>query len=300
VFVLSGADEASKEFAESFAESLGEEVNILIEKRFPDGEQYVRLPKDLDPHEPIVLVQTFAPPQDSAIIKTTFVIDALKEKGVKDINLIAPYIAYSRQDKEFLPNEAVSIRALLRVLKNIGLTRLFTIEIHKKDSLKYFGENAYNISPYEYMVKKIKVNANNDIVILAPDLGALDRAKRLASAIGANFDYLVKKRDRITGEIAIEPKNINVKDKDVIIVDDIISTGGTVAEASKLLLSQGASSIRVVVAHALMVGNALEKLKKVHITKVYACNTLPKIDDPLVEYIDVAPLVAEEIRRWIF
>ncbi len=298
MFILSGADEASKKFAESLAKSLGEEINVLIEKKFPDGEQYVRLPKVPEHHEPVILVQTFAPPQDNAVVKTIFAIDALKEKGIEDISLVVPYLAYSRQDKEFLPNEAVSIRALLRVLKSMGLTRLFTIEIHKKDSLRYFGESAYSISPYEYMVKNIKLN-NNNVVILAPDVGALDRAKRLASAMGTEFDYLVKRRDRVTGKITIEPKNIDVKDKDVIIVDDIISTGGTVAEASKLLLSQGASSIRVIVAHALMVGNALEKLKKSHISKIYACNTLPKIDDPLIEYIDVAPLVAEEIKRWI-
>ncbi len=296
MFVLTGSDEASKEFAKSLARSLNEKLHVLVEKKFPDGEQYIRLPEIPKSEERVVFVQTFIPVQDTMIIKTLLTIDALREKGVKNIDLIVPYFAYSRQDREFLPNEAVSIRTVLKILKDMGASRLFTVEIHKKDSLRYFGDNAYSISPYEYMARNI--NLDKEAIVLAPDLGALDRAKILASSLGAEFDYLIKKRNRVTGEIRIEPKKINVKNKNVIIVDDIISTGGTIAKASKLLLSQGASNIKVIVAHALMINGALNKLKEAGVERVYACNTLYRIRDPLMEYIDVAPLVAEEIRKW--
>jgi ribose-phosphate pyrophosphokinase len=295
MIVLSGRDDVSSTFAESLAKELNSSHLQIQEKVFPDGEIYVRLPSEVLQDKVVVFVQSFIPPQDTSIFKTLLVIDILKEKGIKEVLLVIPYLAYSRQDREFLPNEAVSIRTLLKTLKLLGASKLFTVEIHKKDSLKFFGDGAYSISPFKYIAKKI--GFSSDVLVLAPDLGALERAREFADAIGAKYDYLIKERDRITGEITIKPKSLDVKGREVIIVDDIISTGGTVAKASRLLYDQGATSVTVIVAHALMVGNALERLREAGVKKVIACNTLPKKNDPLIEYIDVSPLVAEKIKE---
>ncbi len=297
MLVLSGSDEASYEFAKSLASSLDVSHVKITEKVFPDGETYIRIPEEALKSNDVIFVQTFAPPQDTAIIKTLLVVDTLRDKGISRIRLIVPYLAYARQDKEFLPNEAISIRTILKALRYMGVSELYTIEVHKEESLKFFEGNAYNISPYYYMAKKISVPENT--VVLAPDVGALKRAKIFAEVLKTDYDYLIKERDRVTGEIRHKPKSLNVKGSNVIIVDDVISTGGTVAKAAQFLRSQGAKEVYVIVAHALMVNGALDKLKKAGIRKVYACNTLPKINDPIVEYIDVGPYVAEEIKKWL-
>ncbi|GAB6147914.1 ribose-phosphate diphosphokinase [Stetteria hydrogenophila] len=290
--VLGGGDEASNSFAASLARHSGLSYASVERKIFPDGESYVRVREPLDGVDRVVLVKTMAPPQDKSIIETLLLIDLLKEKGVGEVVLVAPYLAYARQDREFLPGESVSVRALLRALRRVGADALVTIEIHKEESLRYFEGRAVSVSPYAYMASRIRVEG--DAVVLAPDQGALRRARELAEALGVGFDYLVKHRDRVTGEISIEPKSVDVRGKRVIIVDDVISTGGTVAKASELLLSQRAESVDVVVAHALMVGDAASKLRRAGVRAVYAANTLPPKDPGLVHYIDVAPLVAEK------
>jgi len=294
MIVLSGADEVSKEIARGIARALNVERYEIVEKIFPDGEIYVRLPEEVVGVEDLVFVQSFIPPQDRSILKTMLVLDTLREKRVKKIRVVVPYLAYSRQDKEFLPNEAVSVRTVLRTLRMLGAEEFYTIEIHKKDSLRFFEGKALSLSPYTYMARFLDVK--DSLLILAPDLGALERAKVLADALGVEYDYLVKERDRVTGAISMKPKSLKVKDKNVIIVDDIISTGGTVAKATEMLLSQGANSVTVMVAHALMVGNASEKLRKAGVRKVYACNTLPRLDDDLIIYVDVSPVIADALR----
>ena len=294
--VIGGGDDVSNRFARGLADSLGVEYLEVQRKIFPDGESYIRLPEANYEGARVVLVKTMAPPQDKAFFEILAAADALTERGVERLVLVAPYTAYARQDREFLPYEAVSIRALLRALARAGVTHYYTVEIHKEESLSHFeGGRAYSVSPYAFMASKIPLE--RPLVVLAPDLGAVRRAREFAAAAGAEFDYLVKRRDRVTGDVTIEPKELDVRGKHVVIVDDIISTGGTVARAASMLLKQGATAITVVVAHALLVEGASRKLKDAGVSRVYAANTLPNRDPSLVETIDVSPLVAGRVRE---
>ncbi len=293
--VLGGGDDVSNAFAKKLALHLGLDYVEAKRKIFPDGESYLRIEEASIDLGRVVLVKSMTPPQDKSIVETLLLLDLLREKGAKEIILVAPYLAYARQDREFLTGEVVSIRSILRFLKSAGADTLVTVEIHKEESLKFFNGRAINVSPFSYMASKVAIEGS--LVVLAPDLGALRRAREFAEAVGAEFDYLVKRRDRITGDITLEPKNVKVKGRNVVIVDDIISTGGTVAKAAELLLGQGAESITVVVAHALMAGDAASKLKKAGVSAVYAANTLPLREPGLVQHIDITPLVADRLSE---
>ncbi len=295
MIIVPGTSQGSLDFARNLAEKLGVGLAKVYHKVFPDGESYVRIEEEA--LDTAVIVQTMSSPQNKSIIEAMLLADAAKGLGAKRIVLVSPYLAYARQDKRFLQGEPVSIAVVLRALYHSGIRALYTIEIHKEEALSAFPGKALSIYPYEYMSEKIGIT--KDHILLAPDVGALRRVEYLAKKLGAQFDYLVKKRDRLTGEIVLEPKHLMVKGKDVIIIDDIISTGGTVSKAAKLLLEQGANNVYVLVAHALLVGNAIEKLKNAGVRKVYAANTLPLVENAynLVEYIDVSELVAEELSR---
>ena len=147
------------------------------------------------------------------------------------------------------------------------------------------------------MAEYLKDLPREETVVVAPDMGAIWRAKSLASALGVEYDYLVKHRDRVTGDVSIEPKTINVRDKHVVIVDDIISTGGTIAKASEALKSLGARSITVVAVHGLFVGNAMEKMKRVGVDRIAVTNTVTPPSG--VEVIDITNLLAAHLKRFI-
>jgi ribose-phosphate pyrophosphokinase len=292
--VVSGADEVSRGFAGSLATSLHAPVASVEGKVFPDGESYVRLPAEAVGAEWVCVVKTLAPPQDKSLVELLLTLDALREKSAGRVTAIVPYLAYSRQDREFLPNEAVSVRTVLRAIRCAGADELYTVEVHKEESLRFFGGRAFSVSPYELMARRIGLPEGR-VAVIAPDRGAIGRARRFAEALGVSeVDYLVKHRDRVTGQVTFEPREVDVDGKDVVIVDDIISTGGTVAKAARILLTKGARRILVVVAHALMVGNAWERLVEAGVEKVYAANTVrPVAGEPV--FIDVAPAVAERL-----
>lgn len=292
VVLVAGPGDPSRELASSIAETVGGRLIIPVWKRFPDGEHYVRIPEQLN-SDRVYVVQTLGPPQNDSLVQAMLLADAALGSGASSVGLIAPYTAYSRQDKRFLPGEPISIKVVLRALSSAGYDELITVEIHKPNTLDWFQGRALNLSPYEYMAGKL--DFEGDILVLSPDLGAIERARRLASALDADYDYLVKHRDRVTGEVTMEPKEIPARGKTIILVDDIISTGGTIARATRLLFRQGARKVYALVAHALLVGNALEKLEGSGILRIYAANTVARRKSAILEYIDIGPLIGRSL-----
>ncbi|MCE4615082.1 MAG: ribose-phosphate pyrophosphokinase [Desulfurococcales archaeon] len=291
--VLAGTGDISLCYAQGISETLGLEIYQVDTKVFPDGESYIRLPEISN--ENIVLIQNLEPPQDKRIWEMLLTLDKLRSTGYHVI-LVAPYLAYSRQDKEFLKGEAISIALLLRLIRSLGADEFYTIEVHQMNSLKFFTGRAISLDPYPYMagVLSDKLPHPSEVLVLSPDLGAIDRARRFADAFGSEFDYIVKRRDRITGEIYMEPKSIPVRNRSVVIVDDIISTGGTMAKAAKMLLEQGANNVYAVAAHGLFVGNAVDKLKSNGIKSIFVGDTLP--DKEGVKQVQLYPIVSREFK----
>lgn len=230
-------------------------VDVSI-KRFPDKECYVRIMDDLD-NENVVLIQNAYP--DENIVEFFLLADAIREFKVKKLTAVIPYFGYARQDKKFNPGEPISVRALIKRLQ-IGIDKIITVDIHDENVLKWFDISNINISGMLAIGEYLK-KLNPDIVI-APDDGALQKAKNVADIVGCSYDYLDKKR--IDAEhVEMKTKNIDVKNKNVAIVDDIISTGGTIITAAKNLKKQGAKSVYACCTHGLFAGNSLPKLQSV-------------------------------------
>ncbi len=281
--------------SEWFCDKLGKKLElepIFVEhKKFPDGETYIRIPEETTGKK-VIIAQSTPYPQDKSIWELLLMIEAVTHHKPEKIILYTPYIAYSRQDKIFREGEPISIKLLLQTLSLAGATKLVTIDIHKPETLAYFRGPAINVIPVKTLSQKIREYTENPL-ILAPDKGALNRAKQFAKELESDHDYLEKQRDRITGEIQMKTKTIPVKNRDVVIVDDIIATGGTVAKAARMLYEQGAEKIIVAVSHALLAGNAIEKLGSADIKKIIAANTLPPKSS--VEYIDVSSEIVDHL-----
>ncbi len=266
----------------------------IVHKVFPDGESYVRYPVPVK-DEDVVIVQSLYAPQDKHFLELLLMIDAALDLGAERVIAVVPYLAYSRQDRMFLEGEAVSVRTILKTLKNLGTYAFITVDIHKEYSLKHFGERAYNVTAMEEIAKHIREKFPNlkNPLVLSPDKGAIIHASRVAKVLNTEYDYLEKERDRVTGEIRVKPKEISVNDRDVIIVDDIISTGGTIALVATSILKQGARRVIVGCTHPLLIGNAREKLRKAGVSYLVATDTIPS------EYskVSVAPVIAKLLKE---
>ncbi len=286
-------------FGDQFADSVSRvsEVVRAEYKEFPDGEAYVRVPVEDASGKKVLVVQSLPDPQDRSIWQLLLMVDALKRLGAGKIGVYVPYLAYARQDRVFLRGEPVSVSVLLRSLGLVGAGAFFTIDVHNPASLSEFPGESANILAFKPIVEKVRERLTAEPLALAPDQGALHRAELVARLLGSEFDYLEKKRDRVTGEITVSPKNIGARGKSVIIVDDIISTGGTVARAASMLLEQGAEQVIVAVSHALMAGSAKEKLFKAGVESVISLNTLPPREG--VEYVDATPEVLKHVYSFL-
>jgi ribose-phosphate pyrophosphokinase len=282
----------------AIASGLGGVEIPVYEKVFPDGELYVRL---LNPEKvtnrSVVLVSTLYPDQGRILLRTLLIIDAIKQSNPGRVIGVIPYLAYSRQDKVFMPGEPISACVVVKALKNTGLDALLTVDVHSPRVLECFGDQAHNILVSDLMVGSALKYLENPIV-LAPDKGALERTSFAARVHGLEHDYLEKKRDRVTGAVSYTPRELSVSGRDVVIVDDIISTGGTIAEATRILYKSGARRVVVAATHGLLVGEALRKLEEAGVFKLILADTLlVRYDHPLVEYVDVAPRIIEAIKE---
>jgi len=282
------------------ARLLGLEVVTVHEKEFPDDELYVRiLEPDKVKSKNTIIFSTLYPRQERALLKTLLAVDAAKRAGTHEVIAVIPYLAYARQDKLFLPGEPISANLIIELLESTGVSRLVTVDVHSLRVLESLTGRALNVMVSDLLVERA-LNYLVDPLIVAPDKGAHERACYAARTHGLKCDYLIKQRNRVTGEVSYTPREISVSNRDIVLVDDIISTGGTVAEATRILIAQGARRVIVAATHGLLVGDAIKKLEEAGVYRVLLANTLNvKHAHPLVEYVDISPRLADELKKFL-
>ena len=261
-------------------------------KRFPDGEAYIRIDGDIQGEHIAVVQSTF--PTDPHLIELFLLLDTVKDLGASKITAIVPYLAYARQDKRFRPGEAISIKTIIRLIENLGVDELYTIDIHEEAILSEFKMPIVNLSAMGAIGSYLKKYDLKDPYIVSPDQGAEFLAKEVAKILNADFSCIFKKRDRITGEIETEVVDLDVKERDTVIVDDIISTGGTIVNAAKMLKSQGASRVFVGTTHALLIQNARTRIMQAQVDEIIGTDTVLSE----VSKISVAPLIANALAKY--
>ncbi|MCD6458989.1 MAG: ribose-phosphate diphosphokinase [Thermoproteales archaeon] len=287
------AGPASNGIASKMSSILRSPLVKVTWKLFPDGETYIRFEKDLE--DTVVIVQSLYPPQDRHMLQLLFMIDAAFDLGAEKVIVVAPYLAYARQDKRFMQGEAVSIKTILKCIENLGASYLITVDIHKEESLKNWLKIGYvNLSAVEELASYFKNKLINPLV-LAPDMGAIKRAERAAQILNCDYDYLEKFRDRITGEISVKPKTLNVENREILIIDDIISTGGTIALAAKTLISLGARKVYAACTHPLLIDGSYDRILSSGIVDIVATDTIPSS----ISKVSVANLIAEYVRNLV-
>lgn len=281
--VLGGS--ASQRTAKELASILGASLVPVERKLFPDGEVYVRVPEKLR-GEHVIVVQSTQPA--TGLIEALFLEEAAHDQGAAEITLVVPYYSYSRQDRVFQPGEVVSAKAIADLLSDKA-DRIITVDPHKEHILGFFGVEAHGVSAVPLLAKELAKHHVD--TVLAPDKGALDRAEFAAKCLGAEFDFMEK--TRLSGtEVVMKAKRLDVRGKTVAIVDDIISTGGTIATAAKELKAQGATRVLAACTHGLFLHGAIERLRAAGCDAVIATDSL---DNP-VGVVGCAPVIADALE----
>ena len=304
--VLSGASGAG--IAEKLAPILDMEHVALESRRFPDGEAYVRIPSESIESvrsESVVLVSNTFP--DSGIMQTLLLLGAIRDVRKGDLSslkgewsgdtedvgpgvfLAIPYYGYARQDKRFSAGESISAKIVTEVVSRY-CDGIAILDLHAPEVLEGMDVPIEFVSSMPEIAERLQNGVSPDF-ILSPDKGAISRATEVAGLIGCDFSYLEKTRiDAHT--IEHTPKDLDVSGKVVAIVDDMISTGGTICRASDALRRQGATEVHAACTHGLFTGGALSRLAN-HVDGVYTTDSLP---NPRAS-VSAAPALARGLSR---
>jgi ribose-phosphate pyrophosphokinase len=277
ISIISGP--SSSQLADNIASYLNMEavsVNLHI---FSDGESKIRIMKNLE-NKTCVIIQSIYPPTDRHLLQLLMIAEKCTDDGAARVLAVAPYMGYARQDKAFLDGEIISIAVVAKLLKGCGISGLITVEVHSMRALSYFTMSVQNISSVPllacYTEKILKLD---NPLIVSPDHGGIKRAEEFAKILKADMISLEKYRDRNTGEIRVEETNKLdyriIEGRDAILVDDIISTGGTVIKACELLRKNKSNKVYAMCTHALFTSEAAQKMKAAGIEEIIATNSIP-------------------------
>ncbi len=265
--------------SEQLAANIAKRLNIKVIKPelriFADGESKIKM--ESVENKLCIIIQSLYPPIDRHILQLLMMIQKCrKDKALKTI-VVVPYMAYARQDKAFLEGEVISISILAEIIEYFGVNRVITVDIHSESSLSYFGNIIKNISAIPILAEYALHNIfPNNVIIISPDFGGLKRAQKFGEIIQREVTFLKKTRDRLTGMVSIEDVlDFKVKDKDVILVDDMISTGNSIIKACEVLRKNGAQRIFVICSHALLLDKALDKIIRAGATEIISTNSIP-------------------------
>lgn len=255
--------EKTESLAIEIAEKVDGNLASYEDRRFPDNEFYFRIETDLKDKE-VIIVQTGYPDPNSSVVELLIIADACRHYGAKKITAVVPYVPYARQDKRFEKGEAYSLETIGKLMKKAGITKLITVDTHfKREYGKYdfFGIEAVNISAgvslVEFIKKKFKIK---ELHIISPDFGASEMIDNAAKKTNSKKAGLKKIRK---GDYEVEMSGkLKVKGKNVLVLDDIISTGGTMENALKRAEDAGAKKTYAAATHGLFVSDAMTRLKK--------------------------------------
>ena len=268
------AGNSSEDLAKKIAKKLHAHFVKTELKLFPDGESKITLSK-IPKVEHIVVVQSTYPPVDTNLFQAVSLVSHSKQFS-KKVTLVIPYMGYARQDREFLPGEIVTMRVMAKLFKAIGVTNLVVVDIHSIIGLKHFKIKKQNVSAIPDLATYFKKLRLRDVLVVSPDQGGKERAKKFAENLKVEHIALSKKRDRKTGKVQITNSKLNqVIGRDLILVDDMISTGGSIIKAAEFLKKQKCRRIYVACTHALLMNDAENRIKKAGVTQIISTNTIP-------------------------
>ncbi len=295
--VLSG--NANRELAERICSYLDTSMGKANVTTFSDGEIQVEIDESVRGMDTF-LIQPTCPPVNQNLMELLIMLDALKRASVARVNVVIPYYGYGRQDRKVTPRAPISARLVADLIEVAGATRVLAMDLHVGQIQGFFSIPVDHLYALPVQLEYFK-NLDERVVVVSPDAGGVERAREFAKRLkNASIAIIDKRREKANVSKIMHIVG-DVKGKVGILLDDMIDTGGTIVQAAEALIRDGASRVYACCTHAVLSGNAVEKLNTSHIHELVITNTIPLNEKSKelerVKVLDVSPILGEAIRR---
>ncbi len=289
---------ANRNLAAEIAKYLGVQLGDATCSRFSDGEISVKVNENIRGKD-VFIVQSTCPPSNDNLMELLILIDAARRASAQRITAVVPYYGYARQDRKDQPRVPITAKLVANLITAAGADRLLTIDLHAGQIQGFFDipvDNLYAVNVFVDYFSKLKIE---NLVVVSPDVGGIKMARAYSKRLDASLAIVDKRRISDTQAEVVHILG-EVDGKNVVIVDDLISTGGTVVEAAGALGEKGAKDIYVAITHPVLCGPALKKIKAAPFKELVVTDTIP-LDEgkviPKLKVLSVAPLLSEAIKR---
>jgi len=285
---------ASEGLAEKIAKSYGKDLGKLIHYRFSDGELQASYEESIR-GQSVYIIQSTMPPADN-LMELLLLIDAAKRASARHIVAVVPYFGYARQDRKDQPRVAIGAKLVADMLAVAGATRVMTMDLHADQIQGFFNvpvDHLYASTIFLPYIKSLQLDA---LTIAAPDMGGSKRANAYAKHLNAGMVICYKQRAKAN---VIESMTAigEIEGRNIVLIDDLIDTGGTLCKAAEMMLDRGAKSVRALCTHAVLSGKAMETIAQSKLTELVVTDTIPHLDTPeKVKVLSVADLFAKVIH----
>ena len=287
---------ADKDLASNIAEAYGSGLGDITLAKFSDGE-FTAYFEETVRGQDVFLIQSTFPPSDN-LFELLLMIDAAKRASAKSIVAVMPYFGFARQDRKDKPRVAIGSKLVANMLTAAGVTRIMTMDLHADQIQGFFEVPVDHLYASTIFLPYIQQNFKlDDLVMAAPDTGGTKRANSYAKYLDLELAICYKQR-RVANEVHNMMVIGDVKGKDVLLIDDIIDTAGTLTKAADLMMEQGAKSVRAMCTHAVLSGPAYERIEKSQIKELIVTDTIPlRQESEKIKVLSVASLFADVIRK---
>ena len=283
----------SKNLARKIAKKLQAKYLKVTLKVFADGESKLTISGRVNKGT-IIVVSSMGPPVDSNLIRTLSLISKSREMS-SNVIAVVPYMGYAKQDKEFLKGEIVTISVIAKLFKAVGATRLIVVDFHSPNALSFFKLPTKNISTVSLFTEYFKNYKLKNPLVISPDMFWKSNAEKFAKHINTTAVAINKQRNRKTGKLVIKPPFPKFsKGQDIILFDDMVSTGGTILKTIQFLKKENFRKMYVVCTHPVFVGDAERKIKKAGVTKIIGTNSI----EGKFSKMDLSGIVSKAILDW--
>jgi ribose-phosphate pyrophosphokinase len=289
---------ANPEIAKEICAYLCIPLGTAVVKRFSDGEVNVEIQDNVRGVD-VFVIQPTSPPVNDHLMELLILMDGLKRASAKRVTAVLPYYGYARQDRKVLPRAPITAKLVADLLTAAGVSRVLTMDLHAGQIQGFFNIPVDHLYAAPIMLEYIKANYGDEIVVVSPDAGGVERARAFAKRLNASLAIIDKRR---LGPNVAEVMNIigEVEGKTAVLLDDMVDTAGTLVQSAAALRNKGARAIYACATHAVLSGPAIERLEKSQIQELVVTNTVPlglKVECPKIRVLSVAPLLGEAIKR---
>ncbi len=289
--------------AKGISEAIGIPLGKAAVKRFSDGEINVEIQESVRGKK-VFIIQSTSEPANENIMELLIMVDAFKRASAQSITAVIPYYGYARQDRKVAPRAPISAKLIADLLQVAGIDRLLTVDLHAGQIQGFFNIPVDHLYALPVMVNYIESEiikaSDNEVVIVSPDAGGVERARAYAKKVKAGLAIIDKRRDRPNQSKALHVIG-NVENKIAVIVDDIVDTAGTLCNSADALIENGAKKVYACIAHPVLTGPAIERVTKSQLTELIVTDTIPLKDNAKkcnkIKVLTVASLLAEAIKR---